>query len=169
MVLIPLKITDTSGWFHNQRKAGPDFAKRFPDLNAYIQYTVKQHWLPYIQQAQQFGMQHPDQYYELRYEDLHAATRPICGPVPASDACIDSTDLWLRELDDEVTERVSGDEADDESNRDLVHAITDLVAERLREREEGGALHPAILGPPSGPRKRREPPTPRHESIRSSP
>jgi Sulfotransferase family len=61
-----------SGWFHNQRKAGPDFAKRFPDLNAYIQYTVTQHWLPYIQHAQQFGQQHPERYYELRYEDLHA-------------------------------------------------------------------------------------------------
>ena len=60
-----------SGWFHNQRKAGPEFAKRFPDLNAYIQYTVTQHWLPYIQHARQFGRQHPDRYHELRYEDLH--------------------------------------------------------------------------------------------------
>ncbi len=64
-----------SGWFHNQRKAGPDFAKRFPDLNAYIQYTVTQHWLPYIQHAKQFGQQHPDRYHELRYEDLH--TDPV--------------------------------------------------------------------------------------------
>ena len=61
-----------SGWFHNLRKAGPDFAKRFPDMNAYIQYTVTKHWLPYIQHAQQFGTQHPERYYELRYEDLHA-------------------------------------------------------------------------------------------------
>lgn len=60
-----------SGWFHNLRKAGPDFAKKFPNLNTYIQYTVKNHWLPYIQHAQQFGMQHPDQYHQLRYEDLH--------------------------------------------------------------------------------------------------
>ncbi len=60
-----------SGWFHNQRKAGPDFAKKFPDLNTYIKYTVTQHWLPYIQQAQQFGQQHPERYLELRYEDLH--------------------------------------------------------------------------------------------------
>lgn len=60
-----------SGWFHNQRKAGPDFAKKFPDLNKYIQYTVTQHWLPYIQQAQRFGQQHPERYHELRYEDLH--------------------------------------------------------------------------------------------------
>ncbi len=35
------------------------------------------------------------------YEDLHAATRPIRGPVPVSDACIDGTDLWLRALDDD--------------------------------------------------------------------
>ena len=72
-----------SGWFHNQRKAGPDFAKRFPDLNAYIQYTVTQHWLPYIQHAQQFGTQHPERYLELRYEDLHAEpagqTRAMLG------------------------------------------------------------------------------------------
>jgi len=60
-----------SGWFHNQRKPGPDFNKRFPDLNTYIQYTVKQHWTPYIQHAQHFGQQHPQRYHELRYEDLH--------------------------------------------------------------------------------------------------
>ena len=60
-----------SGWFHNQRKAGPDFAKKFPDLNTYIKYTVTKHWLPYIQQAQKFGQQHPERYLELRYEDLH--------------------------------------------------------------------------------------------------
>jgi ATP-dependent helicase/nuclease subunit B len=34
------------------------------------------------------------------YEALHAATRPIRGPLPASDACIDGVDLWLRALDD---------------------------------------------------------------------
>jgi hypothetical protein len=61
-----------SGWFHNLRKAGPEFAQRFPDMNAYIKYTVSQHWVPYIQHAQQFGKQHPDRYHELRYEDLHA-------------------------------------------------------------------------------------------------
>lgn len=60
-----------SGWFHNQRKAGPDFAKRFPDLNSYIHYTVTKHWIPYIQHAQDFGKRNPDRYHELRYEDLH--------------------------------------------------------------------------------------------------
>jgi len=60
-----------SGWFHNLRKAGPEFAQRFPNLNDYIRYTVTQHWALYIQQAQAFGQQHPDRYHELRYEDLH--------------------------------------------------------------------------------------------------
>ncbi len=60
-----------SGWFHNQRKAGPQFAQRFPDLNTYIQYTVTQHWVPYIQKARSFGESHPDQYIELKYESLH--------------------------------------------------------------------------------------------------
>lgn len=35
------------------------------------------------------------------YQQLHAATRPIRGPVPASGACIDGVDLWLRALDDD--------------------------------------------------------------------
>ncbi len=61
-----------SGWFHNQRKAGPKFAKQFPDFNTYIKYTIKHHWLTHIQQAQHFGQQHPERYHELRYEDLHA-------------------------------------------------------------------------------------------------
>jgi ATP-dependent helicase/nuclease subunit B len=34
------------------------------------------------------------------YEQLHDATRPICGPVP-SDDCIDGIDLWLRALHDD--------------------------------------------------------------------
>lgn len=87
-----------SGWFHNLRKAGPDFAKRFPDLNAYIQYTVKQHWIPYLQHAQRFGQQHPDRYHELRYEDLHedpaGHTRRLLNFLgvddsePSTDACL---------------------------------------------------------------------------------
>ena len=34
------------------------------------------------------------------YEDLHGTTRPICGPVPSSDARIGSVDVWLDHLDD---------------------------------------------------------------------
>lgn len=61
-----------SGWFHNQRKAGPKFKQNFPTLSRYIEYMVQHHWLPYIQQAQAYGAQAPDRYLELRYEDLHA-------------------------------------------------------------------------------------------------
>lgn len=61
-----------SGWFHNQRKAGPNFAQRFPTLDRYVEYTVSQHWIPYIERAQAFGEAHPDKYLEFRYEDLHA-------------------------------------------------------------------------------------------------
>ncbi|MGD8817803.1 MAG: PD-(D/E)XK nuclease family protein [Acidobacteriota bacterium] len=35
------------------------------------------------------------------YQQLHTATRPIRGPVPASDACIDDVDLWLHALEDD--------------------------------------------------------------------
>ncbi len=60
-----------SGWFHNQRKAKPQFAQRFPSLDPYIAYTVEQHWVRYITAARAFGEQHPDRYLELRYEQLH--------------------------------------------------------------------------------------------------
>jgi hypothetical protein len=89
-----------SGWFHNLRKAGPDFKQRFPDLNAYIRYTVGQHWLPYIQHARQFGEQRPEQYHELRYEDLHGdpvgQTRALLGFLgvddgdEATEACLEA-------------------------------------------------------------------------------
>ncbi|MCH7824463.1 MAG: PD-(D/E)XK nuclease family protein [Acidobacteria bacterium] len=35
------------------------------------------------------------------YEQLHAATRPICGPVPSSSGRIGSVDVWLGALDDD--------------------------------------------------------------------
>src|SRR5690606_20470679 len=41
-------------------------------LAHYVEYLLKAHWLPYIQQARAFGQLHPDRYFELRYEDLHA-------------------------------------------------------------------------------------------------
>ncbi len=61
-----------SGWFHNLRKAGPGFQQRFPTLARYVEYLLQAHWVPYIQQARAFGKAHPDRYFELRYEDLHA-------------------------------------------------------------------------------------------------
>src|SRR5690606_17498822 len=40
-----------SGWFHNLRKAGPQFRQRFPEMANYVEYLLKAHWLPYIEQA----------------------------------------------------------------------------------------------------------------------
>ena len=61
-----------SGWFHNQRKAGPNFAQKFPTMNHYIQYMVTAHWKPYIEKARAWGQANPQRYMEVRYEDLHA-------------------------------------------------------------------------------------------------
>jgi len=61
----------TSGWFHNLRKGSASFKKQFPTMASYVHYTTTKHWMPYIQQAMQFGVQHPTQYHQLRYEDLH--------------------------------------------------------------------------------------------------
>lgn len=60
-----------SGWFHNLRDGGDAFRQRFPEINSYIQYTLTQHWLPYIQRACAFGAANPQRYLELRYESLH--------------------------------------------------------------------------------------------------
>ena len=61
-----------SGWFHNLRKAGPQFQQKFPTLEPYIDYTLGHHWLSYISQARKFGAQHADRYLEVRYESLHS-------------------------------------------------------------------------------------------------
>ncbi len=61
-----------SGWFHNLRDKGEAFRQKFPEMNSYIQYTVTNHWLPYIERARAFGEAQPDRYLELQYESLHA-------------------------------------------------------------------------------------------------
>lgn len=60
-----------SGWFHNLRTGGDKFKQKFPTLSHYIRYLIKNHWLPYINEARAFGKQHPNRYFELKYEDLH--------------------------------------------------------------------------------------------------
>ena len=49
-----------SGWFHNLRQNEQAFRAKFPDLNAYIRYTVREHWVRYIQLAQAFGRVNPE-------------------------------------------------------------------------------------------------------------
>jgi len=68
-----------SGWFHNQRKAKADFATKFPTLSHYVAYTAPHHWVRYIEQARAFGEQHPGDYFELRYEDLHGRGAEVVG------------------------------------------------------------------------------------------
>lgn len=60
-----------SGWAHIQRSGGDDQLKTF---GAYAQYFAQSHWTPYIRQARAAGAHIPDQYMELRYEELKADT-----------------------------------------------------------------------------------------------
>ena len=59
-----------SGWHHNLRQKGDMFLSRFPSMLPYAQYTVKNHWLRYIQAADDWGRAHPQAYICIRYEDL---------------------------------------------------------------------------------------------------
>ncbi len=97
-----------SGWFHNLRKAGPQFQQKFPTLDHYIQYTLQSHWLAYIQHARAFGQAHPDRYLEVRYESLHHDGRATVGRVLAF-LGVEADDEAVRQcLDAGSFERLSG-------------------------------------------------------------
>jgi len=51
---------------------------------------------PLLLQAQRLKMRDPN----TSYKQLHAATRPICGPVPAPGNIVDGVDLWFDHLHD---------------------------------------------------------------------
>ncbi len=59
-----------SGWHHNLREDAAAFKSRFPTLASYTRYFVEHHWLPYITAARRWGIEHPEQYLELQYEDV---------------------------------------------------------------------------------------------------
>ena len=60
-----------SGWFHNLREKPDTFSRQFPSLADYIPLMAAQKWVPYINAARAAGAAHPQQYLEVRYEDLH--------------------------------------------------------------------------------------------------
>jgi len=60
-----------SGHAHNLRSKGDAFTAKFPTFQSYVEYTVAQHWVPYIQHARAASADLGDRYLEVRYEDLH--------------------------------------------------------------------------------------------------
>jgi ATP-dependent helicase/nuclease subunit B len=91
------------------------------------------------------------------YRALHAATRPICGPVPAGSGLLDGIDAWLHKLDEgqgrlrhgvDVVRRAypgldAGLRARDESRAGRLNAHTGAVAPRpelLDPRQQGGGV-----------------------------
>jgi hypothetical protein len=67
-----------SGWFHNLREPSPLFTQQFAgDFHAYALHSCLYHWRHYIIKARIFGKKHPEQYFELRYEDLKRNPEPI--------------------------------------------------------------------------------------------
>lgn len=64
-----------SGWHHNLRFNKQKFQQQFPTFDLYLTYLLKNHWLSYIQNARVFGQTNPRQYFEVKYEDLHADSR----------------------------------------------------------------------------------------------
>ncbi len=60
-----------SGWFHNLKQKNTNFGNVFPKFSSYAQYFADKHWCKYIHTARQSAETIPDQYMEIRYEDLH--------------------------------------------------------------------------------------------------
>ncbi len=57
-------------WFNNLRVAPEQTKRRWPSFCECVAEGVRE-WAEDIQKAQAFGVNHPDRYLELRYEDLH--------------------------------------------------------------------------------------------------
>jgi len=71
-----------SGWYHNLRQPNAaEFRERFPTINDYIAYTVRDHWVPYITKARQFAGKHPELFHEVRYESLHDSPKQTIAEV----------------------------------------------------------------------------------------
>ncbi|MEO0965917.1 MAG: sulfotransferase [Planctomycetota bacterium] len=95
-----------SGYHHNRRTKGEAFTKRFPDFKRYVDYTVTQHWLPYIQHARAAAPDLGERYLEVRYERLHeqpeAQVKAMCGHLgvdpgeDAVDACLKAGSFQAR-------------------------------------------------------------------------
>lgn len=64
-----------SGWFHNLRSNPAFSGEQKPSFQEYVQLFARDFWTRYIQKARGFGEKHPDQYYELHYEDLKSHPR----------------------------------------------------------------------------------------------
>lgn len=66
-----------SGWFHNLSAPSAAFTQALADnFLAYLEHSCAHFWVPYVSSARAFGGQHPEQYLELRYEQLHAQPEP---------------------------------------------------------------------------------------------
>jgi hypothetical protein len=61
-----------SGWAQIHRRGAQ---QRFDSFSDYAVYFAEHHWVPYIMRARQGGRHVPDQYLEVRYEDLHDSPR----------------------------------------------------------------------------------------------
>jgi hypothetical protein len=60
-----------SGYHHNLRTKGNAFLEKFPTFARYVDYTARQHWVPYITHARAAATDLGDRYLEVRYEALH--------------------------------------------------------------------------------------------------
>lgn len=62
-----------SGWFHNQR-ISPEWAEdKFATLDRYADVFAR-YWVKQVESGRAFGREAPDDYMEIKYEDLHGGT-----------------------------------------------------------------------------------------------
>ncbi|MEO0586008.1 MAG: sulfotransferase [Planctomycetota bacterium] len=108
-----------SGYHHNVRQSGAGFTSKFPTFDRYVEYTVRQHWVPYIQHARAAAADLGDRYLEVRYEDLHRAPEQHVTEMAAFvgvdtdtasiDACINAASFDRRANGDAAGETKSAD------------------------------------------------------------
>ena len=106
-----------SGWFHNIRKTGDEFVKRFGTMATYVKFTTKDHWCRYIGEARRFGVRNPDRYFELRYEDMHSDPQPLVGRLLQFLSVDDSADMIDRCLEAGSFKKLSKGRSSGEEDR----------------------------------------------------
>jgi hypothetical protein len=60
-----------SGWHHIYRDTPDEARAQYPSFADYVASYARQ-WVETTQLGREFGQRHPQRYFELRYEDLHA-------------------------------------------------------------------------------------------------
>lgn len=104
-----------SGWHHIYRDTPDEARAQYPTFADYVASYARQ-WVETTQLGREFGARHPQRYFELRYEDLHAEPGSLVTRLLTFLGVDASPDRVARCIESGSFERLSGGRAPGEEN-----------------------------------------------------